>query len=221
MPKLGMEPIRKDALVKATITEIGRTGSLDVTVSQIAKRAGMSSALAHHYFGSKEDMFLAAMRHIMTIYGAEVRGALGVAQTPMARIDAIVVASFSAANFRREAVGAWLNFWVLAQTVPQAKRLVAVYQRRLKSNLLVGLRPLAGARAEAIAEGLGALIDGLYLREVCARVRQMGLRRRRWRGTIWRRIWPQPNRKTTHRVGVTPIQQRRTAGGEGICRQIM
>ena len=166
MPKLGMEPIRKDALVKATITEIGRTGSLDVTVSQIAKRAGMSSALAHHYFGSKEDMFLAAMRHVMTIYGAEVRGALSVAQTPMERIEAIVVASFSPANFRREAVGAWLNFWVLAQTVPQAKRLVAVYQRRLKSNLLVGLRPLAGARAEAIAEGLGALIDGLYLRQV-------------------------------------------------------
>ena len=166
MPKLGMEPIRKDALVKATISEIGRTGSLDVTVSQIAKRAGMSSALAHHYFGSKEDMFLAAMRHIMTIYGAEVRGALGVAQTPMARIDAIVVASFSAANFRREAVGAWLNFWVLAQTVPEAKRLLAVYQKRLRSNLLAGLRPLAGDRAGAIADGLGALIDGLYLREV-------------------------------------------------------
>ena len=41
MPKLGMEPIRKEALVKATIVEIGRTGSLDVTVSQIANRAGM------------------------------------------------------------------------------------------------------------------------------------------------------------------------------------
>ena len=45
MPKVGMEPIRKAALVKATIVEIGRAGSLDVTVSQIAKRAGMSSAL--------------------------------------------------------------------------------------------------------------------------------------------------------------------------------
>jgi TetR/AcrR family transcriptional repressor of bet genes len=55
---------------------------------------------------------------------------------------------------------------VLAQTVPEAKRLLAVYQRRLRSNLLVGLRPLAGAKAEAVAEGLGALIDGLYLREV-------------------------------------------------------
>ncbi|MFZ1483204.1 MAG: transcriptional regulator BetI, partial [Paracoccaceae bacterium] len=152
MPKLGMEPIRKDALVKATIVEIGRTGSLDVTVSQIAKRAGMSSALAHHYFGSKEDMFLAAMRHILTLYGAEVRGALAVAEGPERRVRAILQASFSPGNFRREAVGAWLNFWVLAQTVPQAKRLLAVYQNRLRSNLASALRPLAGQRAPGIAE---------------------------------------------------------------------
>ncbi len=161
-----MEPIRKAALVKATITEIGRQGSLDVTVGQIAKRAGMSTALAHHYFGSKEDLFLAAMRHILTLYGAEVRGALALADGPEARLHAVLVASFSPMNFRREAVGAWLNFWVLAQTVPQARRLLAIYQRRLRSNLLAGLRPLAGARAGAVADGLGALIDGLYLREV-------------------------------------------------------
>ena len=166
MPKLGMEPIRTAALVKATIFEIGRAGSLDVTVSQIAKRAGMSSALAHHYFGSKEEIFLAAMRHIMTLYGAEVRGALAVAEGPEGRVRAVLAASFSPANFRREVIGAWLNFWVLAQTVPEAKRLLAVYQRRLRSNLLAGLRPLAGVRAEAVANGLGALIDGLYLREV-------------------------------------------------------
>ena len=166
MPKLGMEPIRKEALVKATIVEIGRVGSLDVTVSQIARRAGMSSALAHHYFGSKEEMFLAAMRHVMTLYGAEVRGALAVAEGPQGRVRAILRASFSAGNFRREAVGAWLNFWVLAQSVPEAKRLLAVYQRRLRSNLVAGLTPLAGARAAEIAQGLGALIDGLYLREV-------------------------------------------------------
>ena len=161
-----MEPIRKAALVKATITEIGRVGSLDVTVSQIAKRAGMSSALAHHYFGSKEEIFLAAMRHVLTLYGAEVRGALVVAQGPRARLEAILRASFSAGNFRREVVGAWLNFYVLAQTVPEAKRLLAIYQGRLKSNLMACLRPLDPENAPAIAEGLGALIDGLYLREV-------------------------------------------------------
>jgi len=165
MPKLGMEPIRKAALVKATIIEIGRTGSIDVTVSQIAKRAGMSAALAHHYYGSKEAMFLAAMRHILSLYGAEVRGALVAADGPEARLRAILRTSFSPANFRREVIGAWLNFYVLAQTVPEARRLLAVYQRRLRSNLLACLRPLAGARAEAVAEGLGALIDGVYLRK--------------------------------------------------------
>ena len=166
MPKLGMEPIRKAALVNATITEIGRAGSLDVTVSQIAKRAGMSSALAHHYFGSKEEIFLAAMRHVLTLYGAEVRGALAVAHGPKARLEAILRASFSAGNFRREVVGAWLNFYVLSQTVPEAKRLLAVYQRRLRSNLVACLKPLCGDAAGRVAEGLGALIDGLYLREV-------------------------------------------------------
>jgi len=165
MPKIGMEPIRKEALVKATIVEIGRTGSLDVTVSQIAKRAGMSSALAHHYFGSKEQIFLAAMRHVLTLYGAEVKGALVAAEGARGRIAGIVRASFSTTNFRREVIGAWLNFYVLAQTQPEAKRLLSIYHRRLHSNLCHDLRPLIGPRSDAVARHVGALIDGVYLRE--------------------------------------------------------
>jgi len=164
MPKLGAEPIRRAALVKATIEMVGDSGSLDVTVAQIARRAGMSSALAHHYFGSKEQIFLAAMRAILSIYGAEVRGALAVAEGHRGRLRAIVRASFGSGSFRREAVGAWLNFYVLAQTAPEARRLLAVYQRRLQSNLMHDLRPLIGARAERVAQGLGALIDGVYIR---------------------------------------------------------
>ncbi len=171
MPKLGMEPIRKAALVNATIAEIGRAGSLDVTVSQIAKRAGMSSALAHHYFGGKEAMFVAAMRHVLTLYGAEVRGALAVAEGPKARVVAVVRASFTPANFRREVVGAWLNFYVMAQTMPEAAKLLDIYHRRLRSNLRHALRPLVGARAGDVAEALAALIDGVYLRQVLAKGR--------------------------------------------------
>ena len=164
MPKLGVEPIRRAALVKATIAEIAQAGSLDVTVAQIARRAGMSSALAHHYFGAKEALFLAAMRHVLMLYSAEVRGALAAAEGPEGRLRAVVRASFGPGSFRREAVGAWLNFWVMAQSVPEARRLLAVYHRRLRSNLLHPMRPLAGARAGEIAEGVGAMIDGAYLR---------------------------------------------------------
>lgn len=165
MPKLGMEPIRRAALVKATIDEIGEARSLDVTVAQIARRAGMSSALAHHYFGGKDQMFLAAMRQILGIYGAEVRGALAAAEGHRGRLRALVRANFAQGSFRREVIGAWLNFYVLSQTQAEAKRLLRVYQRRLQSNLVHDLRPLIGARAEGVARGMGALIDGVYIRE--------------------------------------------------------
>jgi TetR/AcrR family transcriptional repressor of bet genes len=169
MPKLGMEPLRRAALVDATIHEIGAQGSLDVTVAAIAKRAGMSTALAHHYFGGKEQIFLAAMRHTLTVYGAEVRGVLAMAQTPMARIEAIIRASFSSSNFRPEVIAAWLNFYVLAQRAPEAKHLLAIYHARLHSNLVHALRPLAGAKSGEIANRVAALIDGVYLRQSLTR----------------------------------------------------
>jgi TetR/AcrR family transcriptional repressor of bet genes len=171
MPKLGMEPIRRAALVKATIDEIGAVGNLDVTVSNIAKRAGMSSALAHHYFGGKDQIFLAAMRHTLKQYAAEVLDALKGAQGHRARIEAIVRAGFASSNFQPQVIAAWLNFYVLAQSDADAHRLLRIYQRRLHSNLLHELRPLMGGGADAAADRLAALIDGLYLRQGLARTK--------------------------------------------------
>lgn len=166
MPKVGMEPIRRLSLIEATIAEIGHVGTLEVTVSRIAKRAGMSSALAHHYFGSKEAMFLAAMRHVLTVYGAEVRGAMAAADNDIDKVRAVIRASFSRANYRREVIAAWLNFYVLAQTGAEARRLLAVYQGRLRSNLSHYLRGALGDEAPDAAARLAAMIDGIYLHEV-------------------------------------------------------
>ena len=163
MPKVGMEPIRRAALVKATIAEIGAAGSLDVTVSQIAKRAGMSSALAHHYFGGKDQIFVAAMRHILSEYSAEVRAELSQATDPAARARAIIRASFARSCFAPATVCAWMTFYAQAQTNPEALHLLHIYQRRLRSNLTVALRPMCG-NPRAAADMLAALIDGLYIR---------------------------------------------------------
>ncbi|MEP2783753.1 MAG: transcriptional regulator BetI [Pseudoruegeria sp.] len=165
MPKLGMEPIRREALVRAAIEEIGQAGSLDVTVSKIAKRAGVSSALAHHYFGGKEQIFLAAMRYILKGYGKDVQQALNGVRHPMARLEAIIGASFSERQFKQDVVSAWLNFYVQSQNNPETQRLLSIYHRRLRSNLLANLRPLIGARSEDVAETLAAMIDGLYIRQ--------------------------------------------------------
>lgn len=165
MPRLGQEPIRRAALVSATISEIGQAGSLDVTVGQIARRAGMSTALAHYYFASKEAIFLAAMRHLLSEFGELVRHNLHASKTPESRLRAIIEASLGDEQFADEVVTAWLVFYVQAQNSPDAARLLRVYVERLNSNLMFSLRQLVPShRASEIAQGTAAMIDGIYIR---------------------------------------------------------
>ncbi len=173
MPKLGMEPIRRAALVEATIAELGAAGTLDITVSQIAKRAGMSSALAHHYFGGKEDIFAAAMQHILSELRQEGLDQLTRARHPIDRVRAIIEASFSPSSFDPDTINAWMLFYLMARTSPKAARLLRLYQSRLRTHLRHALRPIS-ARPEADAETLAALIDGLYLRASLGRTGSAG-----------------------------------------------
>ncbi|MEO0937967.1 MAG: transcriptional regulator BetI [Pseudomonadota bacterium] len=163
MPKQGMEPLRRDALETATIAEIGAAGSLDVTVARIARRAGVSSALAHHYFGGKDQILASAMRRILRDFGAEVRAALRAANSPRERAEAIIAASFAPSCFDPETVRAWMTLYAQAADRPEMQRLLHIYQTRLHSNLRHALRPLCDD-PNVVAAMLGALIDGLYLR---------------------------------------------------------
>lgn len=165
MPKIGMEPLRRKALIDAAIAAIGNRGSLDVTMSDIASRAGVSSALAHHYFGAKDDLLNATMRHILAELGEDSVQALRKAETPRKRISAVIAVNFSAVQFRQDTVYAWLAFYVEAQHSAPLRRLLRVYARRLHSNLMSGLLPLMpAADAGQMAEAIAALIDGLYIR---------------------------------------------------------
>jgi transcriptional repressor BetI len=153
-----MEPLRRRAIIDATIAAIGERGSLDVTMTDIAGRAGVSSALAHHYFGGKDDLMFATMRHLLGALAAEGVAALKVARTPRERIDALLAVSFSPAQFRPETVAAWLAFYVEAQRSPALRRLLTI-------DLMSGLVPLLPReRAHGAAEAIAAMIDGFYIR---------------------------------------------------------
>ncbi len=165
MPKIGMEPLRRRELIDATIRTIGQRGSLDVTVAQIAHEAGVSPALAHHYFGGKDKLILATMRHLLRELGNDLNAAIKLAESPHQRIAAIIAVNFSASQFAQETITAWLTFYVHAQQSDDTRRLLRIYARRLHSNLVFALEQITShKRAVRIAEGAGALIDGLYIR---------------------------------------------------------
>lgn len=171
MPKVGMKPIRRRSLVEAAISAIHARGSLDITIRDIAERAGVSQGLAHHYFGSKDALIASAMRHLLTEYGRQVRNEIRNTSSPRKRLSAIISASLGPEQFRPETVSVWLVFYVHAQESDDAHALLSIYARRLSSNLIYSLRPLAGERAPKIAEGIASMIDGLYIRKALGSLR--------------------------------------------------
>lgn len=166
MPKVGMEPVRRKALVDAAMRVIGDHGSLTVTMSEIAKQAGVSPALAHHYFGSKEQLLIETVRAHLQRLRDSVVTALRAARTPREKLSAVIRVSFQADQFAPETIAAWLAFYAEAQRSEETRRFLVIYARRLHSNLVANLKPLCPAEdAERIAEGAAAMIDGLYIRQ--------------------------------------------------------
>jgi TetR/AcrR family transcriptional repressor of bet genes len=169
MPRIGMQPVRRKALISAAIDAIHDRGMGNVTMGEIARRAGVSAALAHHYFGGKDRLLLATMRHLLSELGAGIQARLSAAGTPHERISAIIRGNFEAEQFRPAVISAWLAFYVQAQNDAEARRLLRVYTRRLESNLLHSLRELTSREEAAqIAEMAAALVDGLWIRRSLA-----------------------------------------------------
>jgi TetR/AcrR family transcriptional repressor of bet genes len=166
MPKIGMEPVRRKALVDAALRVIGDHGSLSVTMSEIARQAGVSAALAHHYFGSKEQLLIETVRSLLRQLREDVVTALKAASSPRQRLSAVIRVSFQSDQFTPETIAAWLAFYAEAQRSEEVRRFLVLYARRLRSNLVADLKALCAPEdAERIAEGAAAMIDGLYIRQ--------------------------------------------------------
>ncbi|WP_434620270.1 transcriptional regulator BetI [Azospirillum sp. B2RO_4] len=165
MPKVGMEPIRRRQLIDATIASMGKHGLADTTVQTISRGAGVSPGIIHHYFGGKDELLAATMRSMLQQLRDDATQRLAAAKSPRARLEAIVDCNFAPDQFEPRVVAAWLGFWAQAPHNPALSRLQRINARRLHSNLLHALRPLLPPeRAERVAVGLAAMIDGLWLR---------------------------------------------------------
>ncbi|APO66775.1 transcriptional regulator BetI [Rhizobium gallicum] len=166
MPKIGMEPLRRKALVDAALRVIADHGTLSVTMSDIARQAGVSPALAHHYFGSKEQLLIETVRSLLRQLRDDTVTALKAARTPREKLSAVIRVSFQADQFAPETIAAWLAFYAEAQRSEETRHFLVIYARRLRSNLLANLKKLCPPDAAGrIAEGAAAMIDGLYIRQ--------------------------------------------------------
>ncbi|SEK57343.1 transcriptional regulator BetI [Halomonas daqiaonensis] len=167
MPKVGMEPIRRQQLIKATMAAIDEVGLADATVMRIARHAGVSAGIISHYFGGKDGLLEATMRQILS----DLREAVATRRrelsttSPRDHIGAIIDGNFDRSQVTGPVAKTWLAFWASSMHKPELARLQEVNDRRLYANLCHQFRRvMPHDEARACARALAALIDGLWLR---------------------------------------------------------
>jgi AcrR family transcriptional regulator len=62
MPKLGMEDIRKEQVIKAAKSCIVNQGISNLSMKKLAEEAGVSTGIIYHYFKNKEDVLLQVLK---------------------------------------------------------------------------------------------------------------------------------------------------------------
>ena len=159
------EDDRRRQLIEATIDTLAEVGFSATTLAQIGRRAGVSPGLVAHYFGDKDSLLEATLRHMATRVGRGAARRLAGAAGPRERIRAVIEANLAPEEFDQRTGSVWLAFWGQVIHSQRLKRVQAVYQRRMLSNLRHPLKALvAPAEAERIAVATAAVIDGLWLR---------------------------------------------------------
>jgi TetR/AcrR family transcriptional repressor of bet genes len=121
--------------------------------------------MVHHYFKDKDELLFATMRHLLAELRADAVARLAAARDPRQRIRAIIDACFGDAQFDEKVFSAWLALYGNARHSPRLANILSLYHRRLRSSLLHDLRRIVGeAEALRLADGIAAMIDGLWLR---------------------------------------------------------
>ncbi|MBQ0834300.1 transcriptional regulator BetI [Marinobacter sp.] len=166
MARLGVESIRRQQLIDATLKVIEEHGFQGATIGKIAGASELSVGIVSHYFGGKQGLLEATMRYLLSSLQQDVSTLMaGRPNTPRERLMAIVDANFSGVQTHAQSAKTWLAFWTQAMHSPDLMRLQRVNERRLLSNLMFYLRQLMPAdQVRTTAQTIAALIDGFWLR---------------------------------------------------------
>jgi AcrR family transcriptional regulator len=169
-PKVGMGPVRREQIVRATVRCLARDGYTRLTMKKVAREAGVSQGILHYYFADKHAILTATLDAVSRDLDRRVAAAQSrTGRDPAARLRALVRACLEVAVGRPEFWVVFVEFWgemmhdrrlreVNADVYDRTRRLIA---RLIAEGIRAGrFRPVNPARAAAVVLGL---VDGVSL----------------------------------------------------------
>ncbi len=169
-PKVGVAPLRRAQIVRATIRRLSRDGYSGLTMKRVAREAGVSQGILHYYFADKRAILVAALEAVTAdldrrVAAAQARGP----DDPRARLRALIEACLTLAVEEREFWVVFVEFWgemmhdhrlraVNAELYERTRRLIgALIARGARAGVFRRVDVLQGAAV------ILALLDGVSL----------------------------------------------------------
>jgi TetR/AcrR family transcriptional regulator, transcriptional repressor of bet genes len=169
-PKVGVAPLRREQIVRATIRCLARDGYSGLTMKKVAREARVSQGILHYYFTDKRAILVAALEAVTAdldrrVAVAQARGA----REPRARLRALLTACLRLTAAAREFWIVFVEFWGEMMHDRGLREINAALYGRMRRQ--IGALIAQGIRAgtfrrvdvgEAAAVVL-ALVDGVSL----------------------------------------------------------
>ncbi len=168
-PKLGMAPVRREQIVRATIRCLARDGYAGLTMKRVAAEAAVSQGILHYYFRDKAAMLAAAARRVTVDLDRRVATESRGARNARERLRAVIRACLRTAADNRDFWTVFIEFWGEAF---HERRLAAVNrQAYARARRLIGAGLARGVSAgefrrinvEEAAVVVLAVLDGFSL----------------------------------------------------------
>ena len=157
-------------ILDAAVARIAREGIDDVRIARIAMDAGVSAALVHYHFESREALLVEALEHSYEIAGDVRTSDVGDGAPAAERLRAIIDSCLPVPGAQRDDWLLWVELWLRAARHPElagaATRLYGRLHEWVVDALTVGVASgeFAPVDTERLADRLLALIDGFGLR---------------------------------------------------------
>lgn len=164
MARKRIRDIRNEEFIQATIATVYEKGYSRVTLADIARHAGSSAASISYYFGSKEGLMEATMRHLLNQLRDAMVDGYAQADSPHAKLYAVMDANFSDELYTVAQCSIWMQFWANAPYFPNLARLHQINRSRVESHFVAEIsRLLPDDQVETACQTLQGYMDGVWL----------------------------------------------------------
>jgi AcrR family transcriptional regulator len=169
MPKLGMEPIRREQICRAAAKVISEQGFAGTTMRMVAEEAGVSTGMLNHYYTNRMDMLEETLVFVSTRQQARESAAIEGIEPGEKRLRALVRSVLPTDQESNEAWRVWIAAHGASVRLSELRRVMASRNDlwfEILERGLEGILPRSRRDKVPYAWQLDALMNGLVIQAI-------------------------------------------------------